>query len=58
MAQTSCVDRSLDFKCYNWLTHYYLFACRVGLIEWIENTKPLKDFLQEALTEEETKYYG
>jgi len=40
----------------NWLTHYHL--SRVGLIEWIENTKPLKDFLQEALTEEESKYYG
>ena len=33
------------------------FECRVGLIEWMKNTKPLKEFLQDALTEEERKRY-
>ena len=30
---------------------------RVGLIDWMKNTKPLKDFLQDALTEDEKKHY-
>ena len=31
---------------------------RVGLIEWMKNTIPLKEFLQNALSEEEKKPYG
>ena len=31
--------------------------CRVGLIEWMKNTKPLKEFLQDALTNDEKKRY-
>ena len=32
---------------------------RVGLIEWMKNTKPLKDFLQDALADDqERKHYG
>ncbi len=34
------------------------YSHRVGLIEWVENTKPLKDFLQDALTDTERKHYG
>ena len=30
---------------------------RVGLIEWMKNTKPLKDFLQDAVTDDEKKHY-
>ena len=30
---------------------------RVGVIEWLQNTKPLKEFLLEAMTEEEMKKY-
>ena len=47
---------------YYWDTVLFFFLtstliCRVGLIEWVENTKPLKDFLQAALTEEERKKF-
>lgn len=31
---------------------------RVGVIEWIENTKPLKDFLMDSLTQDERKQFG
>lgn len=34
-----------------------LFSCRIGMIEWVENTKPLKDFMQSAMTDDEKKYY-
>ena len=32
-------------------------VCRVGMIEWVQNTKPLKDFFQSALTDNEKKFY-
>ena len=28
---------------------------RVGLIEWVKNTKPLKEFLTDELTDSEKK---
>ena len=32
--------------------------CRVGVIEWVRQTQPLKDFLQDALnSDEERKNY-
>lgn len=32
---------------------------RVGLIEWLQNTKPFKDVLQDAMTKtEHDNYYG
>ena len=37
---------------------YIMCVCRVGMIEWVQNTKPLKDFVQSALTEDEQKTYG
>lgn len=30
---------------------------RVGVIEWLQHTKPLKEFLLEAMTEEDMKKY-
>lgn len=30
---------------------------RVGLIEWVKSTKPLKDFMEEALEEDEKSNY-
>lgn len=35
----------------------FTYTLRVGLIEWVENTKPLKEFLQDALTDTERKHY-
>ena len=31
---------------------------RVGIIEWMTNTKPMKDFLQDSLEEDERKTYS
>ena len=33
------------------------FPYRIGMIEWVQNTKPLKDFMQSALTDDEKKNY-
>lgn len=33
-------------------------TCRVGLIEWINNTKPFKDVLQDAMTRVEQEHYS
>jgi len=30
-------------------------ACRVGVIEWLDKTVPLKELLDDALTEAEQK---
>ena len=32
-------------------------TCRVGLIEWINNTKPFKDVLRGAMTRVEQEHY-
>ena len=44
------------------LFYQFLFAeCsvpRVGLIEWMSSTCPLKDFLMDALTDEERKFFN
>ena len=34
-----------------------LVTCRVGLIEWINNTKPFKDVLLGAMTSVEREHY-
>jgi len=34
------------------------FFVRVGLIEWMKHTKPLKDFVKDALGEEELNAYN
>ena len=38
-----------------------IYACthsfRVGLIEWVKNTKPLKEFLTDELNDSEKKSY-
>ena len=31
---------------------------RVGIIEWMTNTKPMKEFLQDSLEEDERKTYS
>ena len=36
---------------------YGVPQCRVGMIEWVQNTKPLKDFMQSGFTDEEMKNY-
>ena len=39
------------------LVHVCINAFRVGVIEWMENTKPLKDFLMDRLTQDERKRF-
>lgn len=34
-----------------------MYICSVGVIEWVSNTLPLKDFLTGSLTEGERKRY-
>ena len=35
-----------------------LLSYRVGMIEWIQNTKPLKDVLRDTMTKAENDHYG
>eukprot|EP00731_Ephydatia_muelleri_P028749 Em0020g393a len=53
LEDAACSQRGLSLKTYSVIpmTH------RVGLIGWVENTIPLKDFLKNALTESEEKHY-
>ncbi|XP_074649158.1 DNA-dependent protein kinase catalytic subunit-like [Tubulanus polymorphus] len=48
-----CSKRKLQLKTYQVIP----MTARVGLIEWVKNTKPLFDFLQGAMTEQEKKFY-
>ncbi|XP_076445486.1 DNA-dependent protein kinase catalytic subunit-like [Babylonia areolata] len=47
-----CRARSLKLKTYQVIP----MNPRVGLIEWMNNTLPLKNFLYDAMTDEEKKY--
>ncbi|ESO96748.1 hypothetical protein LOTGIDRAFT_143667, partial [Lottia gigantea] len=47
-----CRHRKLHLKTYQVIP----MTPRVGLIEWMNNTTPLKDFVYGALTEQERKY--
>ena len=69
----ACSQRGLSLKTYSVIpmTHRQVvkglcmcslgrqvfYLCRVGLIGWVENTIPLKDFLENALTESEKNHY-
>ena len=33
-------------------------CCRLGLIEWMNNTLPIKNFLYDAMTDSERQYYA
>ncbi|CAL1543153.1 unnamed protein product [Lymnaea stagnalis] len=48
----ACRQRKLQLKTYQVIS----MTPRVGLIEWMQHTKPLKHFLYEALTDEEHKF--
>ncbi|KAH9508229.1 hypothetical protein Btru_050515 [Bulinus truncatus] len=48
----ACRQRKLQLKTYQVIS----MTPRVGLIEWMRNTCPLKNFLYDALTEEEKKF--
>ncbi|XP_048248370.1 DNA-dependent protein kinase catalytic subunit-like [Haliotis rufescens] len=48
----ACRQRKLKLKTYQVIP----MTPRVGLIEWMNNTCPLKDFLLDALTDEEKKF--
>jgi len=38
---------------------YMCFVCyRVGLIEWVADTIPLKDFILHSLTDQERKFFS
>lgn len=37
------------------LVYFCMYCCRVGLIEWMENTCVLKDFIKNTMTKEEQK---
>jgi DNA-dependent protein kinase catalytic subunit len=49
----ACSQRGLSLKTYNVIP----MTPRVGMIEWVQNTKPLKDFVQSALDDNEMKNY-
>jgi len=36
--------------------HINIIYFRVGLIEWVGNTVPLKEFINNSMTEQETKF--
>ncbi|XP_061175418.1 DNA-dependent protein kinase catalytic subunit-like [Saccostrea echinata] len=48
----ACKQRNLKIKTYQVIP----MTPRVGLIEWMNNTIPLKDFLYSNLTDQETKF--
>ncbi|XP_035828316.1 DNA-dependent protein kinase catalytic subunit [Aplysia californica] len=48
----NCRQRKLHLKTYQVIP----MTPKVGLIEWMSNTCPLKEFLQDAYTEEERKF--
>ncbi|XP_041364232.1 DNA-dependent protein kinase catalytic subunit-like [Gigantopelta aegis] len=49
----ACRVRKLQLKTYQVIP----MSTRVGLIEWMSNTCPLKDFLYAAFTEAESKFF-
>ncbi|XP_056629192.1 DNA-dependent protein kinase catalytic subunit isoform X2 [Triplophysa dalaica] len=51
---TACSQRSLTLRTYQVIP----ITSRIGLIEWMENTCTLKDFLSSRRTEEELKRVG
>ncbi|BFZ03143.1 hypothetical protein BsWGS_06182 [Bradybaena similaris] len=48
----ACRRRKLHLKTYKVIS----MTPRVGLIEWMENTQPVKEFFMDALTDDERKY--
>ncbi|XP_064600499.1 DNA-dependent protein kinase catalytic subunit-like [Liolophura sinensis] len=50
----SCRHRKLHLTTYQVIP----MTPRVGLIEWLDNTVPLKEFLFEAMTEQELNFYN
>jgi DNA-dependent protein kinase catalytic subunit len=54
MEDPACSQRGLHLTTYKVIP----MTPRVGMIEWVQNTKPLKDFVQSALSDEERKNYG
>ncbi|KAK7506701.1 hypothetical protein BaRGS_00002176 [Batillaria attramentaria] len=50
----ACRARNLQLKTYQVIP----MNPRVGLIEWMNNTCPLKEFLFDAMTDSEKKYYS
>lgn len=51
----ACSQRSLRLRTYNVIP----MTPRVGLIEWMQNTKPIKDVLKDTMTKAEMdSYYG
>ncbi|RUS72684.1 hypothetical protein EGW08_019554 [Elysia chlorotica] len=51
-ADPGCRQRKLRLKTYQVIS----MTPRVGLIEWMRHTQPLKEFLMDALSEDEQKY--
>ncbi|GFR71479.1 DNA-dependent protein kinase catalytic subunit [Elysia marginata] len=51
-ADPGCRQRKLSLKTYQVIS----MTPRVGLIEWMRNTQPLKEFLLNTLSDEEQKY--
>lgn len=51
LADSSCGQRGLSLKTYQVIP----MTPRLGVIEWVNNTKPLKDFLINAMTTGEQK---
>ena len=39
-----------------YIMHINIIYFRVGLIEWVGNTVPLKEFINNSMTEQETKF--
>jgi DNA-dependent protein kinase catalytic subunit len=54
MEDPACSQRGLSLKTYQVIP----MTPRIGMIEWVQNTKPLKDFMQSALTDDEKKSYA
>ncbi|KAK7113366.1 hypothetical protein V1264_012665 [Littorina saxatilis] len=52
-SDASCRARNLKLKTYQVIP----MNPRVGFIEWMNNTLPLKEFLYDAMTDEERKYF-
>ncbi|CAM5116256.1 unnamed protein product [Natator depressus] len=49
----ACSQRNMQIKTYKVIP----MTTRLGLIEWLENTCTLKNFLMESMSEEEKDYY-
>ncbi|XP_065898419.1 DNA-dependent protein kinase catalytic subunit-like isoform X2 [Dysidea avara] len=54
LSDSACGQRGLSLKTYQVIP----MTPRLGVIEWVNNTKPLKDFLVNAMTAAELKSYS